>query len=148
MVCFICRNQRYFKKKEYMKKILLICIIFLNNNILKSEEMRAYDLFKGCQNYYHWVENNYKGQIDEKMLFDMGKCQGVVETMGKTMLTLCYENKRNMNVNKKMTANLKGVKTIEIVKRFVKTASLDGNIRNFSAQIYLINFINKNWPCD
>jgi hypothetical protein len=148
LVCFICSNQRYFKKKEYMKKILLICIIFLNNNILKSEEMRAYDLFKGCQNYYHWVENNYKGQIDEKMLFDMGKCQGVVETMGKTMLTLCYENKRNMNVNKKMTANLKGVKTIEIVKRFVKTASLDGNIRNFSAQIYLINFINKNWPCD
>ena len=148
MVCFICSNQRYFKKKEYMKKILLICIIFLNNNILKSEEMRAYDLFKGCQNYYHWVGNNYKGQIDEKMLFDMGKCQGVVETMGKTMLTLCYENKRNMNVNKKMTANLKGVKTIEIVKRFVKTASLDGNIRNFSAQIYLINFINKNWPCD
>ena len=148
MVCFICRNQRYFKKKEYMKKILLICIIFLNNNILKSEEMRAYDLFKGCQNYYLWVENNYKGQVDEKMLFAMGKCQGVVETMGKTMLTLCYENKRNMNVNKKMTANLKGVKTIEIVKRFVKTASLDGNIRNFSAQIYLINFINKNWPCD
>ena len=148
MVCFICRNQRYFKKKEYMKKILLICIIFLNNNILKSQEMRAYDLFKGCQNYYHWVENNYKGQVDEKMLFDMGKCQGVVETMGKTMLTLCYENKRNMNVNKKMTANLKGVKTIEIVKRFVETASLDGNIRNFSAQIYLINFINKNWPCD
>ena len=148
MVCFICRNQRYFKKKEYMKKILLICIIFLNNNILKSEEMRAYDLFKGCQNYYLWVENNYKGQVDEKMLFAMGKCQGVVETMGKTMLTLCYENKRNMNVNKKMTANLKGVKTIEIVKRFVKTASLDGNIRNFSAQIYLINFINKNWPCN
>ena len=148
MVCFICRNQRYFKKKEYMKKILLICIIFLNNNILKSQEMRAYDLFKGCQNYYHWVENNYKGQVDEKMLFDMGKCQGVVETMGKTMLTLCYENKRNMNVNKKMTANLKGVKTIEIVKRFVRIASLDGNIRNFSAQIYLINFINKNWPCN
>ena len=148
MVCFICRNQRYFKKKEYMKKILLICIIFLNNNITKSEEMRAYDLFKGCQNYYHWVENSYKDQVDEKMLFDMGKCQGVVETMGKTMLTLCYENKRNMNVNKKMTANLKGVKTIEIVKRFVKTASIDGNIRNFSAQIYLINFINKNWPCD
>ena len=148
MVCFICRNQRYFKKKEYMKKILLICIIFLNNNILKSEEMRAYDLFKGCQNYYLWVENNYKGQVDEKMLFAMGKCQGVVETMGKTMLTLCYENKRNMNVNKKMTANLKGVKTIEIVKRFVETASLDGNIRNFSAQIYLINFINKNWPCN
>ena len=131
-----------------MKKLLLVCIVFLNNNILKSEEMRAYDLFKGCQNYYHWVENNYKGQIDEKMLFDMGKCQGVVETMGKAMLTLCYENKRNMNVNKKMTANLKGVKTIEIVKRFVETASLDGNIRNFSAQIYLINFINKNWPCN
>ena len=148
MVCFICRNQRYFKKKEYMKKILLICIIFLNNNILKSEEMRAYDLFKGCQNYHHWVENNYKDQVDAKMLFAMGKCQGVVETMGKAMLTLCYENKRNMNVNKKMTANLKGVKTIEIVKRFVETASLDGNIRNFSAQIYLINFINKNWPCN
>ena len=110
--------------------------------------MRADDLLKGCQNYYHWVENNYKDQVDEKMLFDMGKCQGVVETMGKAMLTLCYENKRNMNVNKKMTANLKGVKTIEIVKRFVETASLDGNIRNFSAQIYLINFINKNWPCN
>ena len=131
-----------------MKQLFLIAIIFLNCNILKSDQMTAYELLKSCQNYYNWVEKNYKDQVDEKMLFNMGKCQGVVETMGKTMLTLCYENKRNMNVNKRMTANLKGVKTIEIVKRFVKTASLDGNIRNFSAQIYLINFINKNWPCN
>ena len=130
-----------------MKQLLLIAIIFLNNNILKSDEMTAYDLLKSCQNYYHWVEKNYKDQVDEKMLFNMGKCQGVVETMGKTMLTLCYENKRNMNVNKRMTANLKGIKTIDLVKKFVETASLDGNIRNFSAQMYLINFINKNWPC-
>ena len=130
-----------------MKQLLLIAITFLNNNIIKSEEMQAYELLESCKNYYHWVEKNYKDQVDEKMLFNMGKCQGVVETMGKTMLTLCYENKRNMNVNKRMTANLKGVKTIEIVKRFVEVALLDGNIRNFSAQIYLINFINKNWPC-
>ena len=131
-----------------MKQLLLIAIIFLNNNILKSKEMTAYELFKSCQNYYQWVEKNYKPQVDEKILFNMGKCQGVVETMGKAMLTLCYENKRNMNINKRMTANLKGIKTIEIVKRFVETASLDGSIRNFSAQIYLINFINKNWPCN
>ena len=131
-----------------MKKILLIAIIFLNNNILKSDEMNAYDLLKSCQNYYYWVETSYKELVDEKTLFNMGKCQGVIETMGKTMLTLCYENKRNMNVNKKLTANLKGVKTIDIVKKFVEVASLDRSIRNFSAQIYLINFINKSWPCN
>ena len=131
-----------------MKKILLIAIIFLNNNILKSDEMNAYDLLKSFQNYYYWVETSYKELVDEKTLFNMGKCQGVIETMGKTMLTLCYENKRNMNVNKKLTANLKGVKTIDIVKKFVEVASLDRSIRNFSAQIYLINFINKSWPCN
>ncbi len=131
-----------------MKQLLLIAIIFLNNNILKSDEMKAYELLKSCQNYYQWVENDFKDLVNEKTLFNMGKCQGIIETMGKTMLTLCYENKRNMNVNKKLTANLKGIKTIEIVKKFVETAALDDNISNFSAQIYLINFINKTWPCN
>ena len=117
-----------------MKKLLLIIIIFFNNNILKSNEMTAYELFKSCQNYYYWVKKNYKEPVDEKILFNMGKCQGIIETMGQIMLTLCYENKRNMNVNKKLTANLKGVKSIDIVKKFVEAGSIDGNIRKFTAQ--------------
>ena len=131
-----------------MKNLLFIVIIFLSSNILKSDEMNAYDLLKSCQNYYSWVEKNYKDLVDEKILFNMGKCQGVVETTGKIMLTLCYENKRNMNVNKQLTANLKGVKTIEIVKKFLDMGSINGNTRNLSAQSFLIKFINKTWPCN
>ena len=129
-------------------KLILLIIYKISFNSVIAKDINAYEVYKICSDYYQWVNKNYSLPVDEKMLFNMGKCQGVLETMGKTMLTLCYENKRNMNINKRMTANLKGVKTIEIVKRFVKTASLDGSIRNFSAQIYLINFINKNWPCN
>ena len=77
----------------------------------------------------------------------MGKCQGIIETLGKTMLTLCYEKKRNLNIDNKLTANLKGVKTIDIVEKLVENAFLEANLRGISAQTYLIFLINKIWPC-
>ena len=85
--------------------------------------------------------------VDEKVLFNMGKCQGVIETLGKTMLTLCYENRRNANINKKLAANLEGVKTINIIEKFLKKASSDGKLRSYSSYSYLINFISEQWPC-
>ena len=86
--------------------------------------------------------------VDEKTLFNMGKCQGVIETIGKTMLTLCYERNRNLNINRQFTANLQGVKTIEIVEKFIKKSVTDSNLRNYDSHTYLIKFINQNWPCN
>ena len=77
----------------------------------------------------------------------MGKCQGVIETLGKTMLTLCYERKRNVNINKNLTANLEGIKTIEIIEKFLRFAYSDSKLRSYSSSSYLISFISKSWPC-
>ena len=130
------------------KIIIFFLLFFFHHSYLKSDEVSAFDLFKGCESYYFWVNHNYKTPVDDKILFNMGKCQGVVETIGKTMLTLCYERKRNLNINKQLTANLKDVKTIEIVEKFVQSAANNSNLRNYSAHTYLLKFINKNWPCD
>jgi len=85
--------------------------------------------------------------VDSKTLFNMGKCQGIIETLGRTMTTLCYERKRNVNINKKLTANLDGIKTIEVIESFLKHATKDNKLRSYSATSYLANFISEQWPC-
>ena len=77
----------------------------------------------------------------------MGKCQGIVETTGKTMLTLCYENKRNLNINKQFTANLKNIKSITIIRDFLSYAESDSSLRKYEAHEYLMNFVSSKWPC-
>ena len=81
------------------------------------------------------------------MLFNMGKCQGIIETLGRTMTTLCLEKKRNVNINNKLTANLNGIKTIELIKSFLKHAPQDNKLRFYSAISYLADFMSKQWPC-
>ena len=132
------------KKKIFIFEVILICFVSIK---LLGNDKNAYELLKNCNNYYNWTIKNYKVPVDDKQLFNMGKCQGTIETIGRMMLTLCYETKRNMNINHKMTANLEGIRTIEIVKKLVEHASNDGNLRKFSSHSYLINFINTNWPC-
>ena len=77
----------------------------------------------------------------------MGKCQGIMETLGRTMTTLCLEKKRNVNINKKLTANLNGIKTIDLIQSFLKYASQDSKLRSYSASSYLAGFISQKWPC-
>ena len=77
----------------------------------------------------------------------MGKCQGIMETLGRTMTTLCLEKKRNVNINKKLTANLNGIKTIDLIQSFLKHASRDNQLRSYSASSYLADFISQKWPC-
>ena len=112
-----------------------------------GNERTAHELYTSCSNYFDWVNKDYKIPVDQKTLFNMGKCQGIIETLGRTMLTLCYEKKRNMSINSKLTANLKGIKTIDIVKKFVKKAYNDGGLRSISSHSYLLDFISKTWPC-
>ena len=76
----------------------------------------------------------------------MGKCQGIMETLGRTMTTLCLEKKRNVNINKKLTANLNGIKTIDLIQRFLKYSSQDNKLRSYSATSYLADFISQKWP--
>ena len=77
----------------------------------------------------------------------MGKCQGIMETLGRTMTTLCLEKKRNVNINNKLTANLKGIKTIDLIQSFLKHASQDNKLRSYAASSYLADFISQKWPC-
>ena len=57
------------------------------------------------------------------------------------------KKKRNLNIDNKLIANLKGVKTIDIVEKLVENGSVEANLRGISAQTYLIFLINKIWPC-
>ena len=67
----------------------------------------------------------------------MGKCQGILETTGKIMSTLCaVERKRNVNINKQLTANLEGVRTVSLVKEYVFVASSIENIQNIVLKTY------------
>ena len=135
-------------RNNILKLILLTIFIFqISINSAKAKDINAYEVYKICSNYYQWVNKNYSIPVDEKMLFNMGKCQGIIQTLGRTMLTLCYENKTNANINKKLTANLQGIKTIDIIKGFLNAAEKDEKLRSYSANSYLIEFISQQWPC-
>ena len=135
------------KSKLFNYSFYLIYILFFISNNASAKEMNASELYASCKNYYNWVINDYNDPVDHKTMFNMGKCQGIIETLGKTMLTLCYERRRNLNIDQKLTANLEGVKTIEIVEKIVKYGSLETNLRGISSQTYLIFLLNKIWPC-
>ena len=135
------------KNKLVNYSFYLIYIFFYTTNNASAKEMNASELYVSCKNYYNWVIKDYNDPVDNKTMFNMGKCQGIIETLGKTMLTLCYERRRNLNIDHKLTANLEGVKTIEIVEKIVEYGSLETNLRGISSQTYVIFLLNKIWPC-
>ena len=121
--------------------------IQINIHLVHAKDTNAKEIYSICKDYYHWVNKNYDIPVDSKTLFNMGKCQGIMETLGRTMTTLCLEKKRNVNINKKLTANLNGIKTIDLIQSFLKYASRDNKLRSYSASSYLTDFISQKWPC-
>ena len=130
-------------------KLSLLAILFFQiiMNVARSRDMNATEIYSICKDYYYWVNKNYDIPVDSKTLFNMGKCQGIMETLGRTMTTLCLEKKRNVNINNKLTANLNGIKTIDLIQSFLKHASQDNKLRSYSASSYLVDFISQKWPC-
>ena len=126
---------------------MLIFFFQINTYVARAKDADAKEIYSICKDYYNWVNKNYKIPVDSKTLFNMGKCQGIIETLGRTMTTLCYDKKRNVNINKKLTANLEGIKTIEVVESFLKNAAQDNKLRSYAATSYLADFISKQWPC-
>ena len=126
---------------------MLIFFIQINTYVARAKDADAKEIYSICKDYYNWVNKNYKIPVDSKTLFNMGKCQGIIETLGRTMTTLCYDKKRNANINNKLTANLDGIKTIEVVESFLKNAAQDNKLRSYEATSYLADFISKQWPC-
>ena len=126
---------------------MLIFFIQINTYVARAKDADAKEIYSICKDYYNWVNKNYNIPVDSKTLFNMGKCQGIIETLGRTMTTLCYDKKRNANINKKLTANLDGIKTIEVVESFLKNAAQDNKLRSYAATSYLADFISKQWPC-
>ena len=126
---------------------LVIFFIQVYDNSSRAKDTDAKEIYSICKDYYNWVNKNYDIPVDSKTLFNMGKCQGIIETLGRTMTTLCYDKKRNVNINKKLTANLEGIKTIQIVENFLKNAAQDNKLRSYAASSYLADFISKQWPC-
>ena len=86
------------------------------------------------KNYKNWIDSSFEEPVDPQILFNMGKCQGIMETTGKVMLTLCMERKRNVNINKQLAANLEGIRTISLVKEYVISASKISNLQEYNAQ--------------
>ncbi len=126
---------------------MLIFFFQINTYVARAKDADAKEIYSICKDYYNWVKKNYNIPVDSKTLFNMGKCQGIIETLGRTMTTLCYDKKRNVNINKKLTANLDGIKTIEVVESFLKNAAQDNKLRSYAATSYLADFISKQWPC-
>ena len=127
--------------------LIIILFIIFNANISVAQEYSAYDLLKSCNNYKTWIENKFESPVDQQLLFNMGKCQGILETTGKIMSTLCAERKMNVNINKQLTAKLEGVKTISLVREYIVVASSIENIQKYSAQNLLTKILSKKWPC-
>ena len=121
--------------------------IQINTYSVRAKDINAKEIYSICKDYFNWVNKNYDIPVDSKALFNMGKCQGVMETLGRTMTTLCLEKKRNVNINNKLTANLTGIKTIDLIQSFLKHASQDNKLRSYSATSYLADFISQKWPC-
>ena len=129
--------------------LILFAFFFIqiNTNSVIAKDTNAREIYSICKDYYDWVNKNYDIPVDSKTLFNMGKCQGIMETLGRTMTTLCLEKKRNVNINNKLTANLSGIKTIDLIQSFLKYASQDNKLRSYSSTSYLADFISQQWPC-
>ena len=112
-----------------------------------SQEFTAFDLYKSCKNYKDWIDNDFEEPVNSQILFNMGKCQGIMETTGKIMLTLCKERKRNLNINKSLSANLEGVKTISLVREYIKQASKISNLQNYNSNELLAIILSNRWQC-
>ena len=126
-------------------------ILFFSSYLLvfniSSQEFSALDLYKNCKNYKDWIESNFEEPINPQVLFNMGKCQGIMETTGKIMLTLCKERQRNVNINKNLSANLDGITTISLVKEYVMRAPGFNSLQNYNAQELLSLILSQRWPC-
>ena len=127
--------------------LILITLIVLNVKVSFTQEYSAYDLLKSCSNYKNWIEKNFESPVDQQALFNMGKCQGILETTGKIMSTLCVERKRNVNISKQLAANLEGIRTVSLVREYVNVASSIENLQKYSAQSLLTKILSKKWPC-
>ena len=68
--------------------------IQINTKLVQAKDTNAREIYSICKDYYHWVNKNYNIPVDNKTLFNMGKCQGIMETLGRTMTTLCLEKKK------------------------------------------------------
>ncbi len=129
------------------KKIFLVFLLVFYFRNSHGQEFSALDLFKSCTNYNDWIENSFESPVDQQLLFNMGKCQGIMETTGKVMLTLCLEKQRNANINQQLTANLAGIRTITLVKEFITRAEGVTNLQKYNAQSFLSKILSSRWPC-
>ena len=121
----------FLSNKTLQLTFFAFFFIQINTNSVRAKDTNAREIYSICNDYYHWVNKNYDIPVDSKTLFNMGKCQGIMETTGKVMLTLCEEKKRNLSINKQLIANLQGIRTITLVKEYLRSASKIGNLQKY-----------------
>ncbi len=130
------------------KSFIIIFSMFCYTYKTPTQEFNALDLYKSCKNYKDWIDSSFEEPVNSQVLFNMGKCQGIMETTGKIMVTLCKERKRNVNINKKLSANLEGIRTISLVKEYVARASNINSLQNYNSLELLSTILSNRWPCN
>jgi len=130
------------------KTFIIIFSMFFSMYEISSQEFNALDLYKSCKNYKDWIDSSFDEPVNSQILFNMGKCQGIMETTGKMMATLCKERKRNANINKQLSANLEGIRTISLVREFVLRASYLNSLQNYNSLELLSSILSNRWPCN
>ena len=133
-----------------MKNLFFYSLVLyaISNLTLASEETNAKQLYEGCKKYSSWIDRDFTEPVDAKTLFIMGKCKGVIETLGKTMYTLCLERRRNLNIPKLITADLGNMRTRKLIKEFVMNAEQYTELASISAYTFLLHTFSKGWPCN
>mgnify|MGYP001378895727 CR=1 FL=1 len=133
----------------FFKEPLSYKIIKINNssdlpslNTGTVEELRH-----ACANYDQWINNQHNGTFSTDTFFLMGKCQGIMETLGTTMYTLCKEKRRNLGMPDQLSADLQNVRTKTIIHAFVVYANKHPEAWEKEGYLFAINLISKMWPC-
>ena len=130
------------------KTFIIIFYMFFFIFETGTQEFNALDLYKSCKSYKDWIDSSFEEPVNSQVLFNMGKCQGIMETTGKIMVTLCKERKRNANINKKLAANLEGIRTISLVNEYVSRSSKINSLQNYNSLELLSTILSNRWPCN
>ncbi len=132
-----------------MKIITFFFLLYILANVShSSDETTAEELYYGCAKYVSWIDDKFKEPVDEKTLFIMGKCQGVIESVGKTMFTMCLERKKNLNIPNLITANVGNIKASKLAREFLIKARDNKRLSSTSAYTFLLHTFSKRWPCN
>ena len=124
-----------------------VIIVAENKELFSATTGTVEELRNACANYDLWLNNQHTGSLSPEDFFSMGKCHGIIETLGTTMYTLCQEKRRNLGMPKQLSADLRHVTTKTIIHALVVYSNKHPEAWEEEGYLFAINLISRMWPC-